>query len=322
MPNPKEIAQKKFEKALGFGYRMDDVEEYLESVAKDMQQLIEEKADLERKLEILADKLTEYRDDEESLRTAILSAQKLGDSLIRESKTKAEIIMRDATIKADAMIGNARRQIEKENDSLQKIQREVANFKNRLIALYKQHLELVSALPGDVEENTPNSKAQSPSPAPKSYTPKEKNEEINHEDIKENPKQEEIEPQRDESTIEFSASQTESRESLKKEESENSSNSGSNSFTDEDEPQISHHETPVRRFVVGDDDIPPMPLENDDSEPSSLKDAFSDDEIEDEELDLSFFNKANTKINEKPEREMRFGESFKIKRDSSFPRFR
>ena len=149
MPNPKEIASKKFEKALGFGYRMDDVEEYLGLVAREMEDLMEEKEDLEKKLEVLADKLNEYREDEESLRTAILSAQKLGDSLIRESKNKADIIMRDATIKADTLVGNARRQIERENETLIRIQKEVALFKNRLIELYKQHIELITSLPGD-----------------------------------------------------------------------------------------------------------------------------------------------------------------------------
>lgn len=101
---------------------------------------------------MLADKLTEYREDEESLRTALLGAQKLGDSVIRESKTKAEIIMRDATIKAEAMVNNAKRQIEREQEGLTRIQKEVASFKNRLLDLYKQHLELISALPGQIEK--------------------------------------------------------------------------------------------------------------------------------------------------------------------------
>lgn len=109
MLTPKEISEKTFDKTFGFGYRMDDVDAYLDEVAKSMTELLGQNADLEKKLEVLADKLTEYREDEESLRTALLGAQKLGDSVIRESKTKAEIIMRDATIKAEAMVNNAKR---------------------------------------------------------------------------------------------------------------------------------------------------------------------------------------------------------------------
>lgn len=152
MLTPKEIAEKTFDKTFGFGYRMDDVNAFLEQSASSMSELLEINADLEKKLEVLADKLTEYREDEESLRTAILGSQKLGDSVIRESKTKAEIILRDATIKAEAMANHAKRQIEREQENLIRTQKEVASFKNRLLDMYKQHLELISALPGQVEE--------------------------------------------------------------------------------------------------------------------------------------------------------------------------
>ena len=149
---PNEIMNKQFNKTMGFGYKIDDVEHYLSDVASYVAQLQDEKKDLEKKLEILADKLEEYRQDEDSLRTALLGAQKLGDGVIRESKTKAEIIMRDATIKAEKMIDTAQQKIEQEQIALARMQKEVANFKSRLLALYKQHLELISALPGDEEE--------------------------------------------------------------------------------------------------------------------------------------------------------------------------
>lgn len=155
MLSPKEISEKTFDKTFGFGYRMDDVDEYLKQVAASLTEQLEINADLEKKLEVLAEKLTEYREDEESLRSALLGAQKLGDSVIRESKTKAEIIMRDATIKAETMVNNAKRQIEREQESLAQIQNEVATFKNRLLDLYKQHLELISGLPGNPAKQEP-----------------------------------------------------------------------------------------------------------------------------------------------------------------------
>ncbi len=131
---PKEISEKTFDRTFGFGYRMDTVDEYLEKVAAALQEEIDKNADLEKKLQILADKLTEYRSDEESLRTALLGAQKLGDSVIRESKTKAEIIMRDANIKAEAIVNNAKRQTEREQQGYLKLQEEVSAFKNRRVA--------------------------------------------------------------------------------------------------------------------------------------------------------------------------------------------
>jgi len=158
MLTPREISDKTFERTFGFGYRMDSVEDYLREVANTLQEQLDKNADLERKLEVLAEKLTEYRADEESLRTALLGAQKLGDSVIRESKTKAEIIMRDANIKADTIVSNAKRQIDREQEAFEKIQREVASFKSQLLDLYKAHLELISTIPGKTE--TPKAAAE------------------------------------------------------------------------------------------------------------------------------------------------------------------
>lgn len=160
---PNELREKKFNRAFGFGYRMEDVDRYLELVAKSMEDMIAENAALNKKLEVLADKISEYRNDEESLRTALLGAQKLGDSVIRESKGKAAGIMRDANQKAEMMIDNAKRQLEREQKAFDNLQKEVETFKNNLFDMYKQHLAIVSGMPGEIKESNLLSSAQAPS---------------------------------------------------------------------------------------------------------------------------------------------------------------
>ena len=96
---------------------------------------------------MLAEKVEQYREDEDSLRSALIGAQKLGDSVIRESKSKAEYILREAQAQADQILENAQKSIEKEQMALIKMQKEVTKFKNRLLTLYRQHLEMISALP-------------------------------------------------------------------------------------------------------------------------------------------------------------------------------
>ena len=139
MLTPNDIANKKFDKAMG-GYRIDDVEAFLSQVSDTVIALYEDKKNLEEKIEILAEKLEEYRADEDSLRNALLGAQKLGDSVIRESKAKAE-----------RMVDNAQLQIEREKMTLVRMQSEVSNFKARLLATYKKHIELIGSLPGNVD---------------------------------------------------------------------------------------------------------------------------------------------------------------------------
>ena len=146
MLTPETIASRRFDKQMG-GYKQDEVEIFLQQVAAEYAKLLAEKEELEQKIEVLADKVEQYREDEDSLRSALIGAQKLGDSVIRESKAKADYIVREAKDKADRILENAQKSIEKEQMALIKMQKEVTKFKNRLLTLYRQHLEMISALP-------------------------------------------------------------------------------------------------------------------------------------------------------------------------------
>ncbi len=173
-----DIISYKFEKAgFGGGYRSEDVDKFTMRIAADYQKLEQEKAELEQKLMALAEKVEEYREDEESLRAALLGAQKLGDSIIRESKQNSEAMLASARAEADRLVDGARRQIEREQGMLTKMQKEAANFKNRLLILYKQHLELISSIPGEnvevdaqemihAAQNPPAQPEQPPQPQP------------------------------------------------------------------------------------------------------------------------------------------------------------
>lgn len=165
MLTPQIIATRRFDKQMG-GYKQEEVEEFLQQVAAEYAKLQEEKEELEKKMEVLAEQVERYREDEDSLRSALIGAQKLGDSVIRDSKTKADYIMRDAKENADRMMENAQKSIEKEQIALIKMQKEVTKFKNRLLTLYRQHLEMISALPEyDDEEKEPEAvKPQQPEP--------------------------------------------------------------------------------------------------------------------------------------------------------------
>ncbi|MCI8649220.1 MAG: DivIVA domain-containing protein [Anaerotruncus sp.] len=165
MLNPNEIASKKFDRVMGRGYKVDDVEGYLNQIANEMSDLIEEKQDLEKKLMVLADKLEEYKHDEESLRAALLGAQKLGDSVVRDARAKAQRIVEEATSKSSLMLENAKRAIEREQSTYVRIQREVATFKSRLQLLYKQHLELIGSIPVDEALLEPARPVAPPAPA-------------------------------------------------------------------------------------------------------------------------------------------------------------
>lgn len=146
MTIPEELRDITFDKS-PFGYRVDDVDDYVDKVTAVIGALLEENAELEEKLEVLAAKVAEYKEDEESLQSAIIGAQKLGDSIVRDSKIKAETILREANVRAERLVEAAQRKVEVEQQNYVRIHKEVGDFRNSLMSLYKSHIDLITNLP-------------------------------------------------------------------------------------------------------------------------------------------------------------------------------
>ena len=151
MLTPSDISNKKFEKA-AFGYRPEEVDAFLSEIIVSYNEMYQEKNAAEEKLLVLADKLEEYRANEDSLKTVLLGAQKLGENIVRDSKAKAEVLLADAENQVKKVFDESESKIIKEKETLATLQKETAEFKKKLLAMYRQHLELISLMPENNEE--------------------------------------------------------------------------------------------------------------------------------------------------------------------------
>ena len=68
------------------GYRCEDVDDYLKQVADSIDSLAAENDDLQKKLVILAQRIDQYRADEDTLSTTMINAQRLGENVIKPSR--------------------------------------------------------------------------------------------------------------------------------------------------------------------------------------------------------------------------------------------
>ena len=90
MLTPQDITEKKFEKALMGGYEMALVDDFLERLHEDYTALYKDNAVLKSKLKVLVKKVEEYRSTEDSMRMALLTAQKMGNEIVEEAKGKGK----------------------------------------------------------------------------------------------------------------------------------------------------------------------------------------------------------------------------------------
>lgn len=139
-----EIRNVHFRKSNFNGYKSEDVEAFIDEVQESYDQLLKENAELQKKVDVLAGKLEEYQHEEDAIRSALMNAQKLGDASLRDAKHKSEIILKDATIKAEKIVANAQTEIKREKEIVDRMQKDVADFKTNLLRLYKEHLTLIN----------------------------------------------------------------------------------------------------------------------------------------------------------------------------------
>ncbi|HIX12430.1 MAG TPA: DivIVA domain-containing protein [Candidatus Anaerofilum faecale] len=150
-----EIRTVSFDKAMR-GYRCEDVDAFLRQIADQMDQQNAKCAEMEKNLYVLAQKIEQYRADEDTLKSALINAQRLGENVIHEAKQKADSILRDAALKAESLDEQLKAKIVEQQTELERVQNEVAHFKASVLSLYKIHIESLSTLPdSEPEEEAP-----------------------------------------------------------------------------------------------------------------------------------------------------------------------
>lgn len=163
MITSRDVRNKRFEKA-AFGYKQEEIDEFLSQLEAELDEMERDRQEANNKIQILADKVREYMKDEDALKDALLGAQKQGHLVINEANVKAEEILNAAKEKAaeledeavrqhaEAMEKN-RQEIAKEKDNLTEARRQVAEFKKSLFDMYKTHLEMISTMPDNFEDD-------------------------------------------------------------------------------------------------------------------------------------------------------------------------
>ena len=166
MFTPQEIQEKTFEKAVFGGYDMQTVDEFLEPLTEDYITLYRENAVLKSKMKVLVEKLEEYRAQEQSMRKAIVSAQRTADAMVAEAERKCAQLMNDADAAAqmkdvDAVVAQ---QIERMNNA----KKTAKNFIEVLEQDIRGHLELLEKLKNEnlTEEEVPVVAEEHPRPKP------------------------------------------------------------------------------------------------------------------------------------------------------------
>ena len=126
------------------GFDPEEVNDFLDDVKKELEQLIRDNKDLEKRLKFNEEKVEYFNSIQETLNKSILVAQEAADRLRENARKDAEIIVFEAE-KAT--------QINRETDAIKK---ETRIFRQRLQILSQTQLEMIKNEEWDMVLNTPS----------------------------------------------------------------------------------------------------------------------------------------------------------------------
>ncbi len=179
MITAQDIQEKAFERAVK-GYNMAQVDEFLDELAADFTALSKENASLKGKLRVLVQKVDEYRQTEDSMRLALLSAQKMSAQIESEAREKADATVAEAKDYANRLTQKTADSIANEEAKLEEAKKATDRFFEHMRTVCEKQIEFYEKLsqmqlvggdepakaPAQAKEPTPaQAKTKEPAPA-------------------------------------------------------------------------------------------------------------------------------------------------------------
>ena len=164
MLTPQEISEKEFVKAVFGGYDMAGVDEFLETLTADYSSLYKENAILKSKIKVLVEKVEEYRSTEDAMRMALLTAQKMGDDMVKEAKEKSEAMLSEAQTASDRKLADIKQAVEEEEARLKVAKEATTAYTREALTLTEKLSRFLNAVP--TLEMEKKEKAPKAEPAP------------------------------------------------------------------------------------------------------------------------------------------------------------
>jgi len=124
MFTPQQIEQIAFSRATFGGYDMQSVDEFLGPLTDDYVALYKENALLKSKMRVLVSKLEEYRNNEASMRQAIVDAQKTCDTMVQETEARCAQMLSDTSVTAAENVRISNALLDKEQAKLEAVKKE------------------------------------------------------------------------------------------------------------------------------------------------------------------------------------------------------
>jgi cell division initiation protein len=150
---PIDIRKQEFRRTLR-GLDADEVETFLAMVADEMEHLIGETQQAKAEAKTLRERLSEYQQMEATMRETLVTVQRVAEEKRDAARREAEMILKEAEVRASQWIEEAHRSIREVKRELAKLRGMRDSYVARLRMLIQAQLDMLKMV--ETEEQTPD----------------------------------------------------------------------------------------------------------------------------------------------------------------------
>lgn len=151
---PLDIQQKQFSSRFR-GFDMEEVDSFLELIREEMEELLRENANLREESRRYEKQLKEYKNIETTLKDTLVSTQQMAEEFRATAKKEADLIKKEAELKAEELIRDAQDKVLKVHEDITDLKGVRRHFKEELRRLIESHLNMME-FDKEREEETPD----------------------------------------------------------------------------------------------------------------------------------------------------------------------
>lgn len=125
------------------GYNQREVDQFLTKLNRDYQETVHQNEVLGEEVKQLREEIKEYTSKKARLEDALISAQKSAQLISESSQEQAKLTIKDAEIKANKILEEGERRLEKLKNEMVNLNEQKRLFLIKLKSLIKSHSELL-----------------------------------------------------------------------------------------------------------------------------------------------------------------------------------
>lgn len=139
---PLDIRHKEFSRSMR-GYKDLEVDEFLDEIVEEFERMFNENIDFRERVEALEEKISQYKNIEETLQKTLISAQEQAEDLKLNATKEADLILRDAELKARSIINDSYAERQKIQRSVQTLKQKHEEMRYQLRSLLEGYMKAI-----------------------------------------------------------------------------------------------------------------------------------------------------------------------------------